>query len=206
MLDTRLLRSRQDGSRDLMIVLHGLGDSMEGYLWLPDELAVDGLNYLLVNAPDDYFGGFSWFDINGDRNSGILRSRQMLVALLDAQITAGFPSARTILFGFSQGCLMTLDVGLRYPARLAGLVGISGWVHELPTLLEELSPVAREQRILMTHGSLDPLVPFAEVKQQAKDLQRAGLQLDWREYAKPHTIAGEAELSVIREFVTAALK
>ena len=35
-----------------MIVLHGLGDSMEGYRWLPEALQLPWLNYLLVNAPD----------------------------------------------------------------------------------------------------------------------------------------------------------
>jgi phospholipase/carboxylesterase len=188
-----------------MVVLHGLGDSMEGFAWLPDELAVDRLNYLLVNAPDEYYSGFSWFDINGDRSPGILRSRKLVTALLDAQARAGFPSERTFLFGFSQGSLLTLDAGLRYPARLAGLIGISGWVHELPTLLTELSPVAREQRVLMTHGPHDPLVPFVEVKQQAENLQKAGLKVEWHEFPKAHTIAGEAELSVIRKFVQARL-
>lgn len=189
-----------------MIVLHGLGDSMEGFMWLPDELAVDRLNYLLVNAPDDYYGGFSWFDINGDRGAGILRSRQLVTALLDAQAKAGFPSECTFLFGFSQGCLLTIDTGLRYPNKLAGLIGISGWVHELPSLLKELSPVAREQRLLMTHGPHDPMVPFAEVKQQAQQLQQAGLAVAWHEFPKAHTIAGETELSVIRDFVKVGRK
>jgi phospholipase/carboxylesterase len=203
MLETRLVPSRVAGSRDLMIVLHGLGDSMEGYTWLPEELGVDRLNYLLVNAPDDYYGGYSWFDINGDRGAGILRSRKLVTELLDAQSKAGFPSGRTFLFGFSQGCLLAIDSGLRYPNKLAGLIGISGWVHELPTLLNELSSVAREQRILMTHGPQDPMVPFAEVKKQAQQLQQAGLPVAWREFPKAHTIAGEAELSVIRDFVKA---
>jgi len=205
MLETRLVPSRVAGSRDLMIVLHGLGDSMEGYGWMPAELAVDRLNYLLVNAPDDYYGGYSWFEIDGDRHAGILRSRQLLLDLLAAQTKAGFPSERTFLFGFSQGCLMTMDAGLRHPAKLAGLIGISGWVHELPTMLKELSPVGRDQRILMTHGSLDPLIPFEQVQQQAKDLQAAGLKLEWHELRKAHTIDGERELRVIRDFVKAGL-
>jgi len=189
-----------------MIVLHGLGDSMNGYTWLPQELALDRLNYLLVNAPDEYYGGYSWYDINGDQGAGILRSRRLVTGLIEAQAKEGFPSEHIFLFGFSQGCLMTLDVGLRHPARLAGLIGISGWVHELPILMKELAPVAREQRILMTHGPYDPLVPFAKVKQQARELQAAGLKVEWHEFPKAHTIAGEAELRVIRDFVKANMK
>jgi hypothetical protein len=32
-------------------------------------------------------------------------------------------------------------------------------------------------------------------------LQGAGLQIDWREFVKAHTIAGEEEMAVVREFV-----
>lgn len=201
MLTSELIPAARRSSRRLLVVLHGLGDSMSGWKWLPEALHLDDLNYLLVNAPDDYYGGFSWYDLNGDSEPGILRSRRMLVELLDAQATAGFPPDQTALLGFSQGCLMTVDVGFRYPRRLAGLVGISGYVWDPETLLRELSPVAREQRMLFTHGTRDPLIPFAEVARQVAELKRAGLSVDWREFNKVHTIAGEPELAVIREFL-----
>ncbi len=45
-----------------MVMLHGLGDSIEGYRWFPEAMGLPGMNYLLVNAPDEYYGGYSWFD------------------------------------------------------------------------------------------------------------------------------------------------
>ncbi len=98
---------------------------------------------------------------------------------------------------------MTLDVGLRYPQRLAGIVGISGYVCEPEKLLQELSPVAKQQRLLITHGTLDTMVPFAKSRPQMKLLEDAGLNLQFRSFEKAHTIAGEEELDVIREFVRA---
>ena len=68
MLDTEFIQARQDAGPRLMIVLHGLGDSMEGYRWLPEAMQLPWLNYLLVNAPDPYYGGFAWYDIG--RRSG----------------------------------------------------------------------------------------------------------------------------------------
>ena len=62
MLETELISAQEENSRSLMVMLHGLGDSMDGYRWLPEAMNLPWLNYLLVNAPDDYFGGFSWFD------------------------------------------------------------------------------------------------------------------------------------------------
>ncbi|WCJ59454.1 serine esterase [Fontisphaera persica] len=200
-LETDFVPAAEKDSRWLMLVLHGLGDSMEGYRWLPEAMGLPWLNYLLVNAPDPYFMGYSWFDFPGDPMPGVRRSYQLLASLLDAQRQAGFPSPQTYLFGFSQGCLMTWVTGVKYPHRLAGCVGISGFLPDPEALLREKSPLAHEQRFLITHGTLDPLLPFAAAKAQARQMQAAGIQVEWHEFAKAHTIAGEAEMAVIRRFV-----
>jgi len=203
MLYSELIPAGEPGSRHLLIMLHGLGDSIEGYRWLPEAMRLPWLNYLLVNAPDEYYGGYSWFDFQGDMTPGVLRSRKLLFDLLDEKRNAGFPTEQTTLGGFSQGCLMTLDVGLRYPRRLAGLIGISGWMYELQSTLSNLAPVAQEQRILMTHGTYDPVVLFQRTRQQVERAKAVGLQIEWHEFMKPHTIAGEEEMRVIRKFITA---
>jgi phospholipase/carboxylesterase len=202
-LHHEFIPAKEPNSRRLWIMLHGLGDSIEGYRWLPEAMRLPWMNYLLVNAPDEYYGGYSWFNFAGDIVPGVERSRKLLFELLDARRAAGFPTDQTILGGFSQGCLMSIDVGLRYPHCLAGIVGISGYVSEPEKLVKELSPVAKEQRLLITHGTQDPILRFAEVRAQFNLLKNAGLRLDFHEFQKAHTIAGEAELDLIREFVRA---
>ena len=206
MLETEFYPAADKNSKRLIIALHGLGDSTAGYRWMPSALRLPWLNYLLVNAPDEYYGGYSWYDYAGNPAPGIERSRKVLFELLGAQRVNGFSTEDTVLFGFSQGCLMTLDVGFRYPHRFAGLVGVSGYVHEPATLLKELSPIAKEQRMLFTHGTQDPLIPCAEVRKQVEGLKAAGLKIEWREFAKAHTITGEEELAVIRDFVSAGFE
>ncbi len=201
MLGSDFIPAETKGSKRLFIMLHGLGDSIEGYRWMPEALNLPWLNYLLVNAPDEYFGGYSWYDFIGDIVPGVERSRKLLFSLLDDQRANGFPTDQTIFGGFSQGCLMSIEIGLRYPHRFAGIVGISGYVCDPEKLLNELSPVARQQRFLITHGTLDPMLPFASVREQINLLKSAGLKIEWHEFAKPHTIAGELELEVIRDFV-----
>ncbi len=205
MLHSEWVPAADKDSRRWMILLHGLGDSLEGWRWFPEAMNLAWLNYLLVNAPDDYFGGFSWFNLGEIENMvpGVQRSRKLLFDLLDDLRAKGLPANQITLGGFSQGCLMSIEVGLRYPHRLAGIVGISGWVCEPKKLMQELSPVAKQQRLLMTHGTQDPMVTIDRVRKQIPLLQAAGLQLEWREFAKAHTVAGEAEISVIRDFVRA---
>ena len=203
MLYSELIPAAEKDSRRLMIYLHGLGDSIEGNRWLPQVMDTPWLNYLLVNAPDEYFGGWSWFDYPDNILPGLLRSRKMLVELLEDLIGKGFPADQITLSGFSQGCIMTLDVGFRFPFKLAGMVGVSGCVIEHEQLLKELSPVAKEQRALVTHGPFDEVIPFALTCRQIQLLQRAGLKVDWREFPKGHTFYGAEEFNVMREFVRA---
>jgi phospholipase/carboxylesterase len=200
-LDTELIPAAEPDSEWLMVVLHGLGDSMEGYRWLPGALRIPALNTLLVNAPDDYYGGFSWYDIYNNTAPGVERSRDLLFDLLDQQRADGFASEQTFLFGFSQGCLMTLEVGMRYSHRFAGLIGISGYALEPDKLVAEQSLVAKEQSFLITHGTADPLLPLAQTKAQMEQLQAGGIRMQWEVFEKEHTIQGEAEVAVIRKFV-----
>lgn len=205
MLETEFIPAAQD-SRRLMVVLHGLGDSAAGFRWLPGALGLPWMNYLLVNAPDPYYGGFAWYDFAGNTAPGVRRSRRLISELLDAQRAKGFATEETVLSGFSQGCLMTIDVGLHYPHRFAGLVGISGYVFEPEKAAAELSPIARQQRFLVTHGYQDPILPFLETRKQINLLKSAGLNISWHEFVKAHNIAGETELSVIRDFIVKGYK
>jgi phospholipase/carboxylesterase len=171
------------------------------------------MNYLLVNAPDEYFSGRSWFGIRFPMDGridgtlppvdggGIERSRRLLWELIDAERANGLKSEEIAVLGFSQGCLMTLEAGLRYRDPLAGLVGISGWVHEPERLIAEAPGHARSVPVLMTHGTVDPLLGIEHVRPQAKCVKDAGFDLSWQEFDKEHTVAGRAEVQFIARFL-----
>jgi phospholipase/carboxylesterase len=185
----------------LILVMHGLGDSLEGYRFMPRMLGIPGLHFLLVNAPDTYFGGYSWFDLYGDMEAGVLRSRKMLFTVLDEVFRQGWLPQHVGVFGFSQGCLMALDLACRYPKTLGAVVGVSGFLAFLDQYPEQLSPVAREQRILVTHGTEDPLLPYEVSKRQIHTLRGMGLNIQWKVYPKEHTIDPHEEVGDIRDFV-----
>lgn len=202
MLQTDFIPAQQADAKHLMVVLHGLGDSMEGYRFLPQMMNLPWMNYLLVNAPDEYYGGYKWFEFPSD-NMGpeVARSRGLLFELLDEQFDRRFSAEHAFMFGFSQGCLMSVEIGMRYPKKLAGIIGISGWAHEPSELLANQSPVANEQNFLITHGKYDPLLPYTMAKSRFDELKAGGIKIDWHSFPKEHTIYGEEEMQVIRDFV-----
>lgn len=199
-LNTRFIPA-ENASNKILIVLHGLGDSADGFEFLPQFLGFSDLNYLLVNAPDSYFTGYSWFDIEANPEPGILRSRKLLLSLFE-QITAqGISPGNIGLLGFSQGALMSLDAGLRFGERLGAIVAISGFVYFLEQLPAELGPRAKEVPVLATHGLFDPMLPIAHTKAQIAEMCKLGLDIRWEEYPKEHTIDSVKEAQDIRDFL-----
>jgi len=189
-------------SSRLVVVLHGLGDSLEGFQFLPDMLGLPELNYLLLNAPEDYYVGHAWFDLE-DPEPGILASRALLRGLFAELLQQGWPSRDLLLFGFSQGCLMCIDFGLRYEQPLAGIVGISGYAAFLDRLESEMHPAARRQSWLITHGDTDDLLPLTRTRAQVERLKSAGIPIEWHEFSKGHTLDPAAELPLIRAWIAA---
>jgi phospholipase/carboxylesterase len=194
---THLWQPARVKSNQLMIVLHGRGDSAEGFEWLQDELDIDSMNYLLLTAPDPYYTGFSWYDLPPNQLPGVVRSRRVLTEVLTETQAAGYPPDRTFLFGFSQGCLMTLEFGARYERPLAGYIGVSGYCHDPAALLREMNPAVNNGRWLITHGTDDELLPVETTRAQIRQLNAAGFKIAYREYVKPHTIDVERELPEI---------
>ena len=80
---------------------------------------------------------------------------------------------RTILFGFSQGTMMALQVAPRRPAAFAGIVGFSGRLLHPERLGAEI--VSRPP-VLLVHGDADPMVPVASLSEAAAALTAAGVE------------------------------
>jgi len=186
------------------VVLHGLGDSKEGWKALAPELALPGWGFCFVQAPVPYYGGWSWFDIElGERirvdSAGVARSTRELTDLLaHLEAAHALPCERLALIGFSQGCLMALEVALRHPRPFLVVVAISGWLHREADWPEQFGAAARRQRILCTHGLDDEVVRIDLARPRVALLKRLGLDVLWAEYAKPHGLDPYEELGDIR--------
>jgi len=189
--------SSKTPSKKLMIILHGRGDSSAGFTWLPPYLDIDNMNYLLLDAPYDYFGGRSWYDLPPNQLEGIQHSSSILTEILDRLFEEEFDASQSFLFGFSQGSLLTFEFGACYDKKLAGYLAISGYIYDPERLLAEMNPALKNANWLCTHGTHDDVLPFSTSKAQVETLQNGGFHIDFRSYPKVHTIA-EDELEMIK--------
>jgi phospholipase/carboxylesterase len=190
----------------LMVVLHGRGDSPAGFSWMPNTMALPELNYLFLQAPDDYYGGYSWYGMPPNQRPGILRSRKLLEATFAEIFAQGYLPENIILFGFSQGCLMTLEFGGRFSPKLCGYIGVSGYVYDAKLLAAEADPEAKTGHWLVTHGTRDEVLPIADTRAQIDLLQASGFNIDYREYEKVHTLDDLKEIPFLRDWTSARIK
>ena len=188
-------------SKKLMIILHGRGDSSDGFSFLPSYLNIEDINYLLLNAPYEYFGGYSWYDLPPNQLQGIAYSSGLLAETLDILFEEDFNAEESFLFGFSQGSLLTFEFGARYEKVLAGYIAVSGYIYDAENLLAEMNPEVKTSRWLCTHGTFDDVLPYTTSKVQVETLQNGGFDITFKSYDKAHNV-DEDELRMIREWIT----
>lgn len=187
-------------SEFLMIVLHGRGDSIDPFTDFDKELKLPEMNYLLLNAPRKFLDGYTWYGEPPFQKNGVLKIREKIFDLLNDLSNQGWKSENIFFFGFSQGCLISADIGLNYPKELAGVVGISGYFNFYPRWRNSISPEAKKTPWLFTHGDKDDVLPLDETKFGVEKLKDAGLKVDWVEFQKDHSLKDE-EYPVIRKWV-----
>ena len=59
---------------------------------------------------------------------------------------------------------MTLHTGLRLPEKLAGMMGLSGYLPLLDTAEAERHGANARTPIFLAHGTFDPVVPLARAR------------------------------------------
>jgi phospholipase/carboxylesterase len=187
-------------SKKLMIILHGRGDSSDGFIGFPPFLDIPEMNYILFDAPFEYFTGHSWYQLPPDQLPGIEYSSILLTKDLDTLFENDFNAEESFLFGFSQGSLLTFEFGARYHRVLAGYIAISGYIYDEKKLLEEMNPNVNANNWLCTHGTEDNVLPFESSKEQIETLQNGGFKIEFKPYDKDHSIDRE-EISMIADWI-----
>lgn len=200
----------------LVILLHGYGADGNDLIGLSQPLAgvLPNTAFVSPNAPEPCAAapmGRQWFPIpyiDGSSETammeGLGRAKAALNAFIDAQMAeTGLAASRVALVGFSQGTMMSLEVGLRREAQLAGIVGFSGRLLRSDTLGDEIKS---KPPVLLVHGDADQVVPPASLDDAKTALESHGVAVE--AHSRPglgHGIDNEG-LSLAAAFLVNALK
>jgi phospholipase/carboxylesterase len=189
-----------------VLLMHGLGADGSDFVPIAQQLdlaAVGPVRFLFPNAPVmpvTINGGYAmpaWYDILGadltqkQDETGLRRTQASLNTLIAAEIQRGIPAHRIVIAGFSQGCAMALMTGLRYPERLAGIIGLSGYLPLADKLAAERSAANQGLPVFLGHGRRDGVVPLAAASATRDALTALGYPVDWHDYAMEHSVCME---------------
>jgi phospholipase/carboxylesterase len=202
-----------------VIWLHGLGADGHDFAPIVPELrlpADKAVRFVFPHAtiqPVTINGGMamrSWYDIltpqlvKREDESGIRASEQAILALIIRENARGVPSANIVLAGFSQGCAMTLHTGIRVPFKLAGLMGLSGYLPLGDLAQAEHHTANLKTPIFLAHGTYDPVVAPERAEVSRAKLQELGYNVQWHTYPMPHSVCAE-EIADISQFLQSVL-
>lgn len=186
-----------------IVWMHGLGADGNDFVPLVRELDYTGLpaiRFVFPHAntmPVTINGGYimrAWYDITGadltrrEDEAGLRASQRDIEALIAREKARGIPASRIVLAGFSQGCAMTLQTGLRHPEKLAGMLCLSGYLPLALNVQAERTQESLDTPVFMAHGRQDPVVPFIRAEQSRDALRQLGYQVEWHEYMMQHSL------------------
>ncbi len=202
-----------------VVWLHGLGADGNDFAPIVPELrlpATKAIRFVFPHAPVQPVtinGGMamrSWYDIlvpnlvRIEDEQGIRQSERAVDALIQREVGRGVPTEKIVLAGFSQGCAMTLHTGLRAPYKLAGLMGLSGYLPLIDMAEQDRHSANTNTPIFMAHGSFDPVVALERAQASHQKLTSLGYPVQWHTYPMQHSVCPE-EIRDMAEFLNKVL-
>lgn len=189
-----------------VVWLHGLGADGHDFEPIVPQINWPGspdIRYVFPHAPVrpvTINGGMpmrAWYDIlslespRGHDAEGIVDSVNQAAGLLRQEMERGIPSQRIILAGFSQGGAIALQLALRFPERLAGVVALSTYLLFADRLEQQQHQNNAQLPAFVGHGSSDPVVPLSMGEDAAQKLEAMGHPVSWHSYPMAHAVCPE---------------
>ena len=185
-LDSIIIRPKEGVEiKNAIILLHGYGGdgkdiSMLSLNWkryMPNTVFIcpNGHEQCSINP-----AGYQWFDLTNDDDEYILnqtiKAEYVLKKFID-EVKQEFKLSnnKICLSGFSQGCMMSLNVGLTSIEKFSCIVGFSGKIINKKDLKNRIK---NETETLLIHGEDDQIVPSTYLLEAKDFLIRNNIKVD----------------------------
>jgi phospholipase/carboxylesterase len=170
--------------RQAIILCHGYGGdgkdisalAINWQRFLPEAI------FLCPNAPEICAvssQGYQWFDLTSEKEEIILEKSLIAEEKLSKFLDQVFDNyqlepSNLALVGFSQGCMISIQVGLKKKKKINCLIGYSGKVINKKHLSENVNS---KPKIFLMHGSNDTIVSPIYLLEAKEYLSNLGLKV-----------------------------
>ena len=174
-LNAKIIKPEDKNINNAVILLHGYGGdgndiapvTINWKRFLPNTIFIcpDGPETCSINPT-----GYQWFDLNSEDEEYITKKASEAEKILKEFIVEiknefNLLNSNICLSGFSQGCMMSINVGLSYKEKFAGIIGFSGKIINRNELNNR---ILSKPSTLLIHGDQDEIVPPVNLL-EAKD-------------------------------------
>ena len=191
-LDTTIIEPISKGKpKQAIILCHGYGGdgkdiSLLAINWqrfLPDAifLCPNGPEICSVNPQ-----GFQWFDLKTEKEEVILEksleAEKKLTLFLDQVLdNFGLEPKNLALIGFSQGCMLSIQVGLKNKKEINCVIGYSGKVINKKHLSENINS---KPKFFLMHGDNDTIVSPTNLLEAKEYFGKWGIKIKTKLFKK----------------------
>ena len=181
---TSILPLSKNKPRQILILCHGYGGdgkdisnlAINWQRFLPDAV------FICPNAPEICAinpRGYQWFDLSSEKEEIILEksliAEEKLNIFLDQVLDDTQLEPKNLaLVGFSQGCMMAIQVGLKKKEQINCLVGYSGKIINKNNLSENINS---RPKIMLMHGENDTIVSPMYLLEAKEYLNNVGIKI-----------------------------
>tara|TARA_Y100001935_G_scaffold254204_1_gene262453 strand:+ start:442 stop:1092 length:651 start_codon:yes stop_codon:yes gene_type:complete len=185
-LNSKIIESeKRDSIKNAIILLHGYGGdgadiSSIAYTW---KRFIDNTVFLCPDGPQPCKlnpVGFQWFDLSIDDQKYIInearKTEKILTKYID-QIREKYDldNSQIILAGFSQGCMMSINLGLTSNKKYKSVIGFSGKIIDK---IELQKRITSKTDILLFHGDADEVVSPSNLLEAKDFLERNKIKVE----------------------------
>tara|TARA_B100000287_G_scaffold432139_1_gene490804 strand:- start:864 stop:1514 length:651 start_codon:yes stop_codon:yes gene_type:complete len=185
-LNSKIIESeKKDKIKNAIILLHGYGGdgadiSSIAHTW---RRFIDNTIFL---CPDGHQtcklnpNGFQWFDLSIDDQNYVVseakKAEKILIEYIE-QIKKKYnlDNSQIILSGFSQGCMMSINLGLVCNESFKSVIGFSGKIIDKDDLRKR---IISKTDMLLFHGDADEVVPPSNLLEVKDFLERNKIKVD----------------------------
>ena len=185
-LNTSIIKLEKKNSiTSAIILLHGYGSSgkdismitLNWKRFLPNTvfLCPDGHERCSINP-----NGYQWFDLSNDDPSYILEEskkseKKINEFIKEVKKNYNLKNSQICLSGFSQGCMMSINLGLTTNENYNCVVGFSGKIIDKKDLLKRKTS---STKMLLMHGDMDAVVPPDNLLEAKDFMIRNNIQVE----------------------------
>ena len=174
-LDTKIIIPESNNIKNAVILLHGYGGDgndistvvLNWKRFLPETifLCPNGHEECSINP-----NGFQWFDLDKDDPIYILEEsikaeKKLNFFINEIKSEYNLSNSKICISGFSQGCMMSINLGLATEESFNCIVGFSGKIIDKEDISKRIKS---KTKMLLIHGDEDVVVPPSSLL-EAKD-------------------------------------